>query len=270
MQLVELQGRLEELRKSGMGVAAISYDPARVLEAFASQRGITYPLLSDEGSAIIRRFGILNTTIPKTHEWHGIPFPGTFILNREGVVTARVFEEAYQERDTISSVMVRLGGRLDRPATKISAPHIAITSYASDAAAARGTRFSLVLDVVPEPKIHVYAPGAAGYRTIALKVQEQPGLVVRDAHYPESEMYHFKPLDERVPVFQRPFRLVQDLMLDFSREGAAALRGKTSLTIEATLEYQACDDTICYRPQSVPLSWTIAVKPLDTGRVNRQ
>jgi hypothetical protein len=29
-------------------------------------------------------------------------------------------------------------------------------------------------------------------------------------------------------------------------------------------------EKICHRPQSVPLTWTIAVKPLDTGRVNRQ
>jgi hypothetical protein len=130
--------------------------------------------------------------------------------------------------------------------------------------------YSLVLDVVPEPKIHVYAPGAKGYQAIALKVHEQPGVIVRDAHYPASEIYHFKPLDERVPVFQRPFRLVQDVMLDFSRPGAAALRGRTSIMIEATLAYQACDDAICYRPQSVPLSWTIGVKPLDTGRVNRE
>jgi peroxiredoxin len=43
-----------------VGLAAISYDPVEVLAAFASQHTITYPLLSDVGSVVIKRFGILN------------------------------------------------------------------------------------------------------------------------------------------------------------------------------------------------------------------
>lgn len=141
-----------------MGLAVITYDPAPVLAEFASRRAITFPLLSDAGSETIKAYGILNTTVPETNPAHGYPFPGTFVLNRAGVVTARFFESGYQERNTISSVLVRLGGRMEGPATKISAPQMEITSYATDAAAAPGTRFSLVLDITPGPQIHVYAP----------------------------------------------------------------------------------------------------------------
>jgi hypothetical protein len=266
---VELQGRVEEIRKSGMGLAAISYDPAAVVADFTSRRGITFPLLSDAGSETIKRYGILNTTVAPANPQYGYPFPGTFIVNPAGIVTARVFEQSYQERDTISSVLVRLGGRADAPATRISAPHLEITSYATDAMAAPGTRFSLVLDITPGPGIHVYAPGATGYKPIALSMQPQPGLIVREIHYPESEVYFFAPLNERVPVFQRPFRIVHDVMLDPSREGRAALSGKTSLTITAALHYQACDDKVCFTPESVPLTWTMGVKPLDRERVKR-
>jgi hypothetical protein len=31
--------------------------------------------------------------------------------------------------------------------------------------------------------------------------------------------------------------------------------------LDATLEYQACDDAICYMPQKVPMSWTLPLKP---------
>ena len=61
MQLVELQGRFQDLRKAGMGLAAISYDPVPILADFAARRGITFPLLSDAGSETIKRYGILNT-----------------------------------------------------------------------------------------------------------------------------------------------------------------------------------------------------------------
>ena len=267
---MELQGRVDELRKSGLGLAVITYDPVPVLAAFAARRGITLPLLSDAGSATIRRYGILNTTVAETQPLFGYPFPGTFVLDATGVVTARFFEQTYQERNTINSVVVRLGGRIDAPAAKIAAPHMRILSYATDTVAAPGTHFSLVLDVTPDPRIHVYAPGVTGYKPIVLTVQPQPGLVVRDPHYPASEIYFFKPLNERVPVFQKPFRITQDVMLAASREGEAALKDKQSLTISATLDYQACDDKVCFNPQSVPLSWTIGVKPLDRERVRKQ
>ncbi|MBI3493943.1 MAG: hypothetical protein HY047_19520, partial [Acidobacteria bacterium] len=69
---------------------------------------------------------------------------------------------------------------------------------------------------------------------------------------------------------QRPFRVVQDVMLDPSREAAATLKDLKTMTIAATLNYQACDDKLCFNPQSVPLSWTVNVRPLDVERVKRQ
>ncbi|HEX7138742.1 MAG TPA: protein-disulfide reductase DsbD domain-containing protein [Vicinamibacterales bacterium] len=145
--------------------------------------------------------------------------------------------------------------------------HLELTSYATDQVAALGTHFSLVLDVRPASRVHVYAPGASGYKPVRLELNAQPGVVVRAAQFPKSEDYFFKPLNEHVPVYQRPFRIVQDLMLDPSRDGSAALKDVTTLTITGTFEYQACDDKVCFAPQSIPLSWSIGVKPLDRERV---
>ena len=267
---MELQGRVDALRKQGLGLAAITYDPVAVLADFSTRRGITFPMLSDQGSATVKRYGILNTTIPETNELFGYPFPGTFILNRDGVVTARFFEATYQERDTISSVLARLRRGIEAPVTKTTAPHLQITSSLTDQVAAPGTHFSIVLDIKPDSRVHVYAPGVTGYKPIALAIQPQPGLIVRDAQFPKAEDYHFKPLNEHVPVYQKPFRITQDLEIDPSREAAAALKDLKSMTISATLNYQACDDKVCFNPQSVPLSWTINLRPLDAERVKRR
>jgi hypothetical protein len=263
---VELQGRLPEIRKAGMGLAAISYDPEAVLADFSARRGITFPLLSDAGSETIKRYGILNTTIDPKNQLYGYPFPGTFIVDRQGVVTSRFFEEAYQERDTVSSILVRLGQHIGVHATRIAGAHVTVTSYATDEVAAQGTHFSLVLDVTPAPRVHVYAPGASDYRPVAITIAPQPGLVVKTPMYPKSEDYFFKPLKEHVPVYQHRFRIVQDVTLDPSKEGTAALTDVASLMITGRFEYQACDEKVCFTPQSVPLSWTIAVKPLDRER----
>jgi peroxiredoxin len=266
---VELQGRLDALTREGLAPVAVSYDPVPVLADFATRRGITFPLLSDQGSAVIKQYGILNTTVSPGNATYGIPFPGTFIVDAKGVVTSRHFEEAYQERDTITSVLVklgRLGSSLDTTATRISAPHLTLTTYVTDRQAAPGTHFSVVIDVVPGPRIHVYAPGVTGYKPIALTVSEQPALLVRAPQFPNAEDYFFKPLKEHVAVYQQPFRIVQDLEIDPAPQATAALKDRTQMAIAGTLAYQACDDKVCFTPQSVPLTWTIGLRALDRER----
>ena len=266
---MELQGRAADLRREGLGIVAVSYDPVPVLAEFAARMKIDFPLLSDPGSATIKQYGILNTTVDAANPTYGIPFPGTFILDAHGTVTSRFFETAYQERDTISSILVRLGGRLDVPAQKVSTPHLAITPFTTDQVATPGTHFSLVLDITPAPRVHVYAPGVSGYKPISLTIRPQAGLVTRSATFPKAEDYFFAPLNEHVAVYQKPFRIVQDVMIDPSPAGMAALKDLTSLTIAATLDYQACDDTVCFIPQSVPISWSVSLRPLDRVRTKQ-
>ena len=252
-----------------MAIVAVSYDPVPVLAEFATRMKIEFPLLSDPGSATIKRYGLLNTTVDAANPTYGIPFPGTFILNANGVVTSRFFETAYQERDTISSILVRLGGRVDAPAQKVSTPHLEITSFSTDQVATPGTHFSLVLDIAPAARIHVYAPGVSGYKPIVLTLQPRPGVVARAAIFPRAEDYFFAPLNEHVAVYQKPFRIVQDVMIDPSPTGMAALKDQSTVTIAATLDYQACDDTVCFIPKSVPVQWTVSLRALDRIRTKQ-
>jgi hypothetical protein len=265
-----MQGRLPELQARGLGLAAITYDSPAVLADFGQRQGITFPLLSDPGSATIKSYGIFNTTVDPASTNFGIPFPGTFLVDRNGIVTARFFEEAYQERTTGSNILLQLGSEpgATTPAVRIETDHLVATAYASDPVVSPGTLFSLVLDVEPKPRMHLYAPGAQSYRVIDLKLTPRPLLVERPVRYPESEIYFFEPLNEHVPVFQRPFRLGLDVALDGSREGREALAAVKTFTIDGTLEYQACDDAVCFLPTSVPVSFTVEVRPLDTQRAS--
>lgn len=198
----------------------------------------------------------------------GIAFPGTFMLDRQGRVTSRFFEDFYIDRNTVSSVMLRLGaGAAPVTATKISTAHLDLTTYPSDPGVAAGNRFALVLDIVPKAGMHVYAPGASSYRVVSVRMgEEQPFLQPLPMQYPDSEIYLFEPLNERVPVYQKSFTLLQEVVLEGTPQAQAAYRGRETLTITGALEYQACDDKICYNPESVPLSWTVSLRPLVTQR----
>lgn len=279
-------GRLKE---EGLGLAVISYDSREVLAAFAREHGITYPLLSDAGSSTIKRYGLLNTVVAEAlgpggsdpavqtdarrfisaanptprPDMVGIPFPGTFVVDRQGRVLARFFEEFYVERNTVSSILKRTGG--SRPpvtATRISTAHLDLTTYPTDETIAPGNHVSLVLEIVPKPGMHVYAPGAKGYRIVAVSLEPLPFLRTSPLTYPPSEIYHFKPLDERVAVYQKPFTLMQDVVIEWDEEARAALRDVERVRLTGTLDYQACDDKICFNPVSVPLSWTLSLRPL--------
>ena len=76
----------------------------------------------------------------------------------------------------------------------------------------------------------------------------------------------FAPLNERVAVYQKPFRLLREIVVEGTPPAQAALRGQTSLTIGGTLEYQACDDKVCFNPVALPVSWTLPLRPLVTAR----
>ena len=145
-------------------------------------------------------------------------------------------------------------------AVDIWTDHLKLRTYASDRAIAPGQRVSLVLEIEPGERMHVYAPGADGYRVIMLTIAGQPFVRLLEQQYPASELYVFEPLNERVPVYQKPFKLVQELTLDAGPKAQAALRGQAQLTLKGSLDYQACDDKICFNPVSVPLSWTLALR----------
>ena len=257
---MELQRRYEDIRRQGLGLIAVSYDSTETLKQFAASRSLTFPLISDPGSAIIRRYGLLNETVDAKSRTYGIPHPGTFIVDRKGVVVSRFFEDAYQERFTTGAILGGIGGA---PAIKATTAHLSMTASISDTEAAPGERLSLVADVTPARTMHVYAPGKHTYQVVRLELDPQPWLKIHPIVYPTSTIYHFKPLDERVEVFVKPFRLRRDVTLLATQEAQRLLGAMPAATLSGALEYQACDDKVCFNPTRVPISFTIAVKPLD-------
>ena len=92
----------------------ISYDPVPVLKKFGEEQDISYHLLSDFDSAVIKKFGILNTLIqPEDSERHpstqrtfyGVPFPGVYVVDEEGVVTEKFFYRHYGTRASAGSIL---------------------------------------------------------------------------------------------------------------------------------------------------------------------
>ena len=137
--------------------------------------------------------------------------------------------------------------------------HLTVHTSLSETVASPGKKLSLSFEVTPKRNMHVYAPGKHDYQVIAVKVDPQPWLRVEETKYPPSEIYHMVALNEKVETYGKPFRLVQDLtVLDSAAAKKALAAGAVKLT--ARLEYQACDDKVCYAPTRIPVTFALTVK----------
>src|SRR5215471_3525687 len=124
MQLVELQRVAPDLAANGVALFATSYDSVEVLRNFADAHGITYPLLSDEGSHAMRGLGLINDRVQEDHAVYGIqpnprhvnlPYPGLFVLDSDGLVTQKRFYESYRKRDTGTGLLAQVLGVVKEP-----------------------------------------------------------------------------------------------------------------------------------------------------------
>ena len=101
--MVQLQRDLKSVENAGIQLVGISYDEPTALKRFADQMKISFPLLSDPGSKMIDAYHIRNEAAKGRAE--GVPNPGTFILDRDGIIRAKLFLEGYRERHTSEALI---------------------------------------------------------------------------------------------------------------------------------------------------------------------
>ena len=100
---MQLQADRKEIEAAGVRVVGISYDPVPALAGFARRKGIQFPLLSDPGSKTIAAYGVLNQAARGKAK--GVPSPGTFVVDKQGVVRARLFHEGYRTRHSSADLI---------------------------------------------------------------------------------------------------------------------------------------------------------------------
>ena len=223
-------------------------------------------MLADPDSKIIQAYSVLNPEA--TGMQKGFARPGYFFIDGTGIIREKFFEAKYRERLTGNSIIARLFPELGQEVTDtIEAPHLQLAVEQSDRIGVPGTRITLVAEVHLSPDVHVYAPGAQGYKPIKLLIDPMSELELKSVVYPSSKILYLPAIQERAPVFEGTFRISQDVRVSSTSEfwGSLGKDGKT-LSIGGKLDYQACDKTKCYLPTSVPVQWQLLVRPLDRTR----
>ena len=102
-----MQRDLKAFDDAGVQVVGISYDNPAVLKKLSDGAKITFPLLSDPESKTIDAYHIRNEAAKGRAE--GVPNPGTFVVDREGVIRAKLFLEGYRDRHTTQALVEAAG-----------------------------------------------------------------------------------------------------------------------------------------------------------------
>jgi Disulphide bond corrector protein DsbC/AhpC/TSA family len=246
-----------------VNVASISYDSREILDRFADQYRITYPMLSDHDSLIIRKFGILNTNVPPGTRFYGIPFPGQYLLTPDGTVRDKLFLPDYQTRPTASEALLKEYGipTADNGVT-ITAEDVQVRIVVSDKRSFSGQRLGTAVDFKVLAGWHIYGePLPAGYSPTSVKFDDD--LVASQAlEFPQPKPIKFELLGETLPVYQGEFRATGYILL---KQKLAT--GEHKLT--GTLNFQECNDKICKLPQSVRFQIPIRIDPYVPAAVKK-
>jgi peroxiredoxin len=107
-QLVDINTGMKEIEKRGYRVAGLSYDSPEILQATTVKRQLTYTLLSDPKSEIIDLYNLRDPQYPPGNRAYGVPRAIIFVLDTQGIIKAKLYEDNFKYRPRVTAVISKL------------------------------------------------------------------------------------------------------------------------------------------------------------------
>ena len=265
---------MELFEDAGIRVYGISYDSLQQLSAFAGQYNVAYNLLSDADSAEIREFGILNTLItPDDPEeaagrsFYGVPFPGVYVTDGNGVVTEKFFHRHFATRESAGAIrdsaLGEILSRHEAPAIELNTDQVQISAFLSDPALRFETQSTVYVRFELEDGLHMYGrPLPEGYIASEATIPDTTGLRVGNERYPATHPRAFPELGVTLSVYEGIVDVAIPVTPNAELFNPANRDQPEELEIPVSVLFQACSETICYTPRTQQLSLTVPVEPL--------
>lgn len=229
---------------------AISYDAVPVLRRFADRHAITFPLLSDDGSVVIRRLGLLNEHVAAQQAYYGLPveprhrglpYPGHFELTSSGLVERRTFEQSYRIRPAGAELADAVAGH--SPGVLRSEARSPGVVVAAELSTERYRPYQLLrihTTVSPAEDTHVYLPPTApGYSPLEIAVEGPGPLEACPVELPRGRPVHLELLGETLQVNDGPVKLASPFIIK---------KQLGDVTVRLRVTYQACTPSLCHPP----------------------
>ena len=96
-QMSRLQEEIGRFEEMGAKVMGVSVDSPWSHKAFAKDRGIGFPLLSDFGREVTEKYGVKHKA--------GFPKRAYFVIDKDGVVRAKKVEDSPRDQPEVEDVL---------------------------------------------------------------------------------------------------------------------------------------------------------------------
>lgn len=216
-------------------------------------------MLSDKGSMVIKKYGILNANIPEGHPFHGIPFPGDYLVDANGTVRDKHFLPNYETRPAASEVLLKnFGVAAGASEVEITGGDVRANVTTSSNRAVPGRELGVSVDLKIPSGWHIYGqPLPDNY--VATSLEFEPETVAGQSFdFPKATPVEFKSLGETLPVYSGSVRAFGRIVIKSNLKPG-------DYKLKATLRFQECNDQICKLPQKIAFEIPITIDPMVAG-----
>jgi len=182
------------------------------------------------------------------------------MVDAEGVVFDKSFYEKYAVRESVADMLkdsFDVAEAWTGEWAEVVTPHLVARAGFSKRTLRRAQVTVLTVEINLKDGMHVYGqPLPEGYFTTTVSVDSGAVVSVDSLEFPEPEILNLEALGEKLPVYGGRFEI------------RARCRGvgpdeERMETVGVTLQYEACDDKVCYPPERVRFELPIQLLPHD-------
>jgi hypothetical protein len=262
----------EKFESVGMKVYAISYDDQECLSEFRNKQNIPFTLLSDVDSDVIRAYGILNKQVsPEDGFFYGIPYPGVYVTDEEGVLVAKFFHDTYKIRDSAEILIAAAGGKIEilddmpRASGADDEVKLSIALVGGKGNLRQGVLREVLVRFELSDGLHIYSePAPSGMVATSVTVKGPEGLICKTPILPPTERLTLSSMEVELQVWSGAVDIRVPIYAASALATEVAPLAHDSVEIAVNVQYQACNEDTCLLPKSK--TFTLDV-PLDVTEV---
>jgi hypothetical protein len=250
---------MENFDAAGAKVYVLSYDDIEALADFKAAHEAKFTMLSDPSSDVIRSFGILNTLIAEDdHPWFGIPYPGVYVTDNDGIIIEKFFENNYAVRPGPEQLLAAVKGEevILEARTDENAEVIVEVEFEGDSLPIGITRQVVARFSVPKG-MHLYdGPVPEGLVAASIELDEHlEGIVAYTPISPQARSLTLTGDGHTLEVYDGDVVI----RLPVAQNGRAIEKDDDGrwVSISGNVRWQACDNETCDLPQAQRFSFRV-------------
>ncbi len=153
-----------------------------------------------------------------------------------------------------------VAGHVPAARAQLMRPKATVTPHVAADAVPAGTTTRVALEVSLPAGLHVQsdAPRDPSLIPTVLTVEVPNGVALQHLVYPEPTDFEQEGQPQPLAVFEHEFVTGAELAI-------AADAAPGELVIPGRLRYQACDDRVCFAPQTATFEWKLRITPRGTA-----